>query len=534
MRRRLSYADYRDRPRDRRAAGFGPARQHADHLRDGRQRRQRRRHAARHDQRSGYRRQRRHRIASLPDVDVRRTGRPPFLRPLSRRLGARDGRADAMDQAGRLAFRRDAQRHGHLMAEAHQRSRALSARSSARSSISSRPSTKRPVSRRRNAWMGSHRNRSRASSLVYTWDKANAQRAVAPHDAVLRAGRQPRHLQGRLDGEHHAAPPAVGYFGCGLPARTTSSGSSTTSTRIRRKRPIWRPRIPRSSKNCKTPFDVEAAKYQVLPLDSSFAERANPAIRPSLTRGRTQFTYYPGMIRIPEGSAPDFKNKSFTIGARVSFPKGGAEGVLATMGGNFAGWSLFVMNGKPEFAYAYSNQPQHKYRDRFAREAHPREPRDPRVVQVRRRRGRQRRHPDAVRRSEASRARPGRSHRDQPVLAGRNLRHRRRYGNARGPRLRSEDAVRFTGTLKKLTVLLQPEKLTEEQKEQLLRDEAPRHGGRRLRKERTERETSRSFLRRVRRARPEPLLLRRPVPPGPTPRRTGPTRAMPGPPLGRP
>jgi len=57
-------------------------------------------------------------------------------------------------------------------------------------------------------------------------------------------------------------------------------------------------------------FDQEAKKYNVYPLDSSMAERVDPAIRPSLTRGRTDFTYYAGMKRIPEGSAPDVKNKS--------------------------------------------------------------------------------------------------------------------------------------------------------------------------------------------------------------------------------
>jgi hypothetical protein len=67
-------------------------------------------------------------------------------------------------------------------------------------------------------------------------------------------------------------------------------------------------------------FWAQAALYNVLPLDATFAERADPAIRPSLTRGRTTFTYYPGMIRIPEGSTPDLKNKSFTITADVEIP----------------------------------------------------------------------------------------------------------------------------------------------------------------------------------------------------------------------
>jgi arylsulfatase len=110
-------------------------------------------------------------------------------------------------------------------------------------------------------------------------------------------------------------------------------------------------------------FDVEAKKNNVYPLDSSFAERADPAIRPSLTRGRNEFTYYPGMIRIPEGSAPDFKNKSWAIAAEVSMPDSGtASGVLATIGGRFGGWGLFLQDSKPTFAYALSNQSEHKVR----------------------------------------------------------------------------------------------------------------------------------------------------------------------------
>jgi arylsulfatase len=68
------------------------------------------------------------------------------------------------------------------------------------------------------------------------------------------------------------------------------------------------------------------------------------------------------MIRIPEGSAPDFKNKSWTVAAEVRIPEGGANGVLATIGGRYGGWALLLQDGKPLFAYAFSNQPQHKYR----------------------------------------------------------------------------------------------------------------------------------------------------------------------------
>jgi len=119
---------------------------------------------------------------------------------------------------------------------------------------------------------------------------------------------------------------------------------------------------PEKLKELQDAFDVEAKKYNVYPLDSAFASRADPAIRPSLTRGRDEFAYFPGMVRIPEGSSPDFKNKSWTIAAEVAIPDGGANGVLATIGGRYGGWALLMQDNKPQFAYAYSNQPEHKYR----------------------------------------------------------------------------------------------------------------------------------------------------------------------------
>ncbi len=121
-------------------------------------------------------------------------------------------------------------------------------------------------------------------------------------------------------------------------------------------------RNPDKLKELQAVFDREAKKYNVYPLDASAAERFDVSIRPSLTRGRTTFTYYPGTIRVPEGAAPDLKNKDYAITAEVEISAGGAEGVLATQGGRFGGWGLLLLDGKPEFVYAFSNQKQHKYR----------------------------------------------------------------------------------------------------------------------------------------------------------------------------
>jgi hypothetical protein len=121
-------------------------------------------------------------------------------------------------------------------------------------------------------------------------------------------------------------------------------------------------KYPDKLKELQDVFDVEARKYNVYPLDSSFASRGDPSIRPSLTHGRSEFTYYPGMVRIPEGSAPNFKNQSWVIAAEITVSDKGASGVLATMGGRFGGWALLMQDSRPQFIYALSNQPQHKFR----------------------------------------------------------------------------------------------------------------------------------------------------------------------------
>ena len=104
-------------------------------------------------------------------------------------------------------------------------------------------------------------------------------------------------------------------------------------------------------------FYDEARKNNVLPLDASFVDRFDPAIRPSLTTGRSHFEYYEGATRIPEGSDPNFKNQSWTITADVN-TSANSNGVLATIGGYFGGFALLVKESKPMFMYRGTNQPQ--------------------------------------------------------------------------------------------------------------------------------------------------------------------------------
>lgn len=88
-------------------------------------------------------------------------------------------------------------------------------------------------------------------------------------------------------------------------------------------------------------FYSEAAKHDVLPLDNSSLARWNTP-RPSLTAGRTEFTYRAPISGIVNSAAPSILNKSYTITAEVTIPEGGAEGMIVTDGGRFGGYALFL------------------------------------------------------------------------------------------------------------------------------------------------------------------------------------------------
>ena len=100
-------------------------------------------------------------------------------------------------------------------------------------------------------------------------------------------------------------------------------------------------------------FTAAAEKYNVLPLDDRFAERADVTLRPSFFAGRNKITFYPGMIRLPEGSAPKTVSIHHRVDAIVDIPKDGAQGVMMALGGQDAGWSLFLWNGKPRYHYNF-------------------------------------------------------------------------------------------------------------------------------------------------------------------------------------
>lgn len=112
---------------------------------------------------------------------------------------------------------------------------------------------------------------------------------------------------------------------------------------------------PEKLKELQELFLKEAVKYQVLPLDDRFLERTNAGLvgRPDLMAGRTSLTVFEGMVGMTENVFINIKNRSHSLTAEVEIPEGVANGVILSQAGRFGGWSLYVKDGKPVYAYNF-------------------------------------------------------------------------------------------------------------------------------------------------------------------------------------
>jgi arylsulfatase len=99
-------------------------------------------------------------------------------------------------------------------------------------------------------------------------------------------------------------------------------------------------------------FLIEAAKYNVLPLDDRRFERFNADLagRPQLVQGTSQLLFG-RMGRLSENSVVVTKNKSHAITAQIDVPESGANGVIVAQGGAFGGFALYGKDGKPAYCY---------------------------------------------------------------------------------------------------------------------------------------------------------------------------------------
>jgi arylsulfatase A-like enzyme len=195
-------------------------------------------------------------------------------------------------------------------------------------------------------------------SMVYTWDKANAN-APTRHTtqyfemlgnrAIYHNGWVAATTPVTIPWELNTAPPPDVITGYKWELYNVNEDLTEFNDLAEK--------MPDKLKEMQDIFYAEAKKYNVLPLDNSTLARFLTP-RPSATAGRTKFTYSGQLSGVPASAAPNILTKDFTIKAEIEVPEGGAEGMIVTEGGRFGGYGLFlskgefgIRRGKPVFLY---------------------------------------------------------------------------------------------------------------------------------------------------------------------------------------
>jgi len=177
-------------------------------------------------------------------------------------------------------------------------------------------------------------------SMMYSWDKANAA-APSRHTtqyfemlgnrAIYQDGWGAATIPVTRPWKLSAAPPPDVLSGYKWELyNVTDDPTQTTDLAAT---------MPDKLKQMQALFYSEAKKYGVLPLDNTTLARWNGA-KPNLTAGRTDFSYVGKLSGVPNSGAPSIINKSYTITAELTIPKGGAQGMIVTDGGRFGGYAL--------------------------------------------------------------------------------------------------------------------------------------------------------------------------------------------------
>lgn len=192
-------------------------------------------------------------------------------------------------------------------------------------------------------------------SMVYTWDKANANAPSTRETQYFEMfGNRAIYHNGWIAATTPPAPPWAmglakmpdvvnGYHWELYNIDKDYSESNDLAAKY-----------PNKLRELQELFLVEGAKYNVFPLDNSVVERVL-APRPSATEGRDSFTYSGHLVGMPETDSPSIIDRSYTITAEIEIPNGPGDGMIVTDGGRFAGYGLYILNGKPVFLYNMLN-----------------------------------------------------------------------------------------------------------------------------------------------------------------------------------
>lgn len=105
-------------------------------------------------------------------------------------------------------------------------------------------------------------------------------------------------------------------------------------------------------------WQSEAERNQVFPLEPRFAS-ARQMMQSALP---TRHVYWGKEVSLPAIRNPIWAGRSYTLDAELVLDKPAASGVVMAVGSHFAGFSLFLDEGRPTLVYARSTKPHHIYR----------------------------------------------------------------------------------------------------------------------------------------------------------------------------
>lgn len=129
-------------------------------------------------------------------------------------------------------------------------------------------------------------------------------------------------------------------------------------------------RHPQKLAELRALFEHEAARNDVLPLDDRLDLARFAAAAALGPKPRSSYVYWGKDVSVPADLAPPLRG-SFTLTAEIETEAGEAHGVLAALGGKFAGWSFYLRDGRPFVLMAGAHRADRVFRV-AARESVPR------------------------------------------------------------------------------------------------------------------------------------------------------------------
>lgn len=126
-------------------------------------------------------------------------------------------------------------------------------------------------------------------------------------------------------------------------------------------------RHPTKVEELKALWRAEAEQNNVFPLDHRFATARADHVPPQ----KTEYTFWGKGVSIPANRDPLWTGRSFTLEADLDLAGPHASGAVIAVGSHFAGWSLYLDQGRPAFAYAASTNPAEMMQISSAKELPP-------------------------------------------------------------------------------------------------------------------------------------------------------------------